>query len=289
MKKLFSMRPLTLLFTLLFLILHTSFALAFQLRGMDNPDSFIVDPSTGVYYVSNVSGPLRIKDNNAFIAKIDPTGKLVDRDFILSGKKGVHLNAPKGLALSGNNLYVADLNGVRRFDKASGKPLGSIDLSLLGARFLNGLAVGPEGHLFVSDTTGNTIYRINPANNFQITILAKGPKLGNPKGLVYEVPHRRLLVATGSGQLIAVDMQGNILLINKKQFKGLNGIDLDREGNIIVSSARAGTIYRILKYSTVEVIKKSMVTPMNISYDFRNHRVLVPSFKGNLVFTLPLK
>jgi DNA-binding beta-propeller fold protein YncE len=280
------MRPLTL--TFLLLILWFSSAQAFQVRGMNGPSSFIVDPSTGVYYVSNVSGPLRIKDNNAFIAKIDPTGKLADRDFIRAGINGVHLNAPKGLLISGNNLYVTDIDVVRRFDKASGKPLGSIDLSLLGARFLNGLAVDPEGHLFVSNTTGNTIYRINPANNFQITILAKGPKLGNPNGLVYEVPHRRLLVATGSGRLIAVNIQGNILPIHKKRFKGLDGIDLDREGNIIVSSSKEGTIYRIRKYSTVEVLRKNMVTPTGISYDFRNHQVLVPSFKGNLVFTFPL-
>lgn len=281
------MRPLP--FTLLFLILFFSPAHAFQLREMDNPQSFIVDSSTGVYYVSNVSGPLRVKDNNAFIAKIDRTGKLVDWDFIRSRKKGVHLNAPKGLLISGQNLYVTDIDVVRRFDVESGKPLGSIDFSILGAKFLNGLAVGPDGHLFVSDTSGNTIYRIDPANNFQITILTKGPKLGNPKGLVYEVPHSRLLVATGSGRLIAVNMQGNILPIHKKRFKGLDGIDLDREGNIIVSSSKEGTIYRIRKYSTVEVLRKNMVTPAGISYDFRNRQVLVPSFKGNLVFSFRLK
>jgi len=281
------MRPLPL--TFLLLILWFSPAQAFQVRGMDGPASFIVDPSTGVYYVSNVSGSPGAKDNNAFIARIDPTGTHADRDFIRAGINGVHLNAPRGLALSGNNLYVTDIDVVRRFDVESGKPLGIIDFSLLGARSLHGLAVDSDGLLFVSDTAGNVIYRIDPANHFQITVLAKDPKLGNPNGLVYEAPHRRLLVATESGKLIAVDMRGHILPILKKRFKDLSGIDLDRERNIIVSSAREGTIYRIKKYSTVEVIRKSMVTPAGISYDFRNHQVLVPSFKGNLVFTFPLK
>lgn len=56
---------------------------------------FIVDPATGVYYVFNVSWSPGKKDNDAFIAKIDPGGKLTDRDFIRAGKNGVHLNAPE--------------------------------------------------------------------------------------------------------------------------------------------------------------------------------------------------
>jgi DNA-binding beta-propeller fold protein YncE len=282
------MRPLPL--ALLLFILLLSSAQAFQVREMEQPSSFIIDPSTGVYYVSNVSGSPRAKDNNAFIARIDATGNSADRDFIRAGINGVHLNAPRGLLILGRTLYVTDLNVVRSFDKESGKPLGIIDLSILGARSLHGLSADPEGRLFVSDTAGNTIYRIDPFNHFQITVLAQGPKLGNPKGLVYEVQHRRLLVAaSGPGRLIAVDMRGQILQIHKRRFKGLSGIDLDREGNIIVSSSKEGTIYRIRRYTTVEVIRKNMVTPAGISYDFRNHRVLVPSFKGNMAFTIPLK
>lgn len=276
----------TLFLTILFLILILPLAQAFQLRGMDNPESFIVDPTTGIFYVSNVAGSPTAKDNNAFIAKIDASGKLLDRHFIRSGKNGVTLNAPKGLAISGGNLYVTDIDTVRRFDKHSGKLLGTIDLALLGAKFLKDIALGPASHLFVSDTAGNVIFKIDPAKNYQVTILVKGPGLGNPNGLVYETPQNRLLVATGaSGKIISVDMQGNILTIFQGAFKGLDGIDLDRQGNMIVSSFTAGEIYRIKKYSTVEVLRKHMATPADISFDPRNNQVLVPSFDGNLVFT----
>ena len=274
--------------TILFIILSLSSAYAFQLRGMDKPDSIIVDPATGMYYVSNVAGSPRAKDNNAFIVKIDAEGKLIDRHFISGGKNGVTLNAPKGLAISGKNLYVTDIDTVRRFDKESGKFLGTIDLALLGAKFLNGLALSPEGHLFVSDTAGNVIFKIDPANNNQVSILAKGPGLENPNRMVYERPHQRLLVTTGeSGKIIAVDMQGNILTVFQGGFKGLDGIDLDRQGNMIVSSFTAGEIYRIKKYSSVELLRKNMVTPAGISFDHRNNQVLVPSFDGDLVFTFP--
>lgn len=267
------------------LILFFPLAHAFQLQGMDKPASFIVDHSTGTYYVSNVVGASRAKDNNAFIAKIDGSGKLIDRHFIRSSKNGVTLNAPKGLAISGDDLYVTDIESVRRFDKNSGKLLGTVDLALLGARDLNGLALSPDGQLFVSDTRGNTIFKIDPAKGYQVTILARGTGLSHPRGMVYETPHNRLLIATGSQKIIAVDRRGNLLTVFKGAFKSLDGIDLDRQGNMIVSNSKAGEIYRIKKYSTLETIRKNMVTPVGISFDSRNHQVLVPSFDGGIVFT----
>lgn len=276
----------TFFLTVLFFISCLSPAQAFQLLGMDGPASFITDPATGVYYVSNVAGAPRAKNKKGFIAKIDGEGKLIDRDFIRSGRNGVTLNAPKGLAISGNDLYVADIDAVRRFDKSSGKLLGVIDFAFLGAKFLNGLALGPEGQLFVSDTIGNVIFKIDPANNNQVTVLARGPGLGHPNGMVYENRHQRLLVTpSNSKKIIAVDMSGQLLTVYRGVFKDLDGIDLDGQGNIIVSDFGAGKIYRIKKYSSVEVLRKNMVTPAGISFDARNNRVLVPSFEGDIVFT----
>ncbi len=284
------MRPVTLLFTFLFAVLISSSAYTFEVRDMQAPESFIVDASTGVYYVSNVVGSAGKKDNKGYIVRISPDGKQIDREFIRSGKNGVTLNAPKGLAISGDDLFVADIDAVRRFDKDSGRLLGTADFALLGVKSLNDLTLDPEGNVYASDTFGNAIYKIDPARNYLITLVAKTPRLGNPNGLVFEARHKRLLVATwGLGKLIAVNLDGSILPIHKRHFKGLDGIALDREGNILLSSFTSGTIYRIKQYSTVEVLRKNMVTPADISFDYKNNRVLVPSFDGNLVFTFPLE
>jgi DNA-binding beta-propeller fold protein YncE len=281
-----SMSIRTLFLTFAFLVLCLPVAQAFELRGMDGPASFIVDSSTGTHYVSNVAGLPRAKDGIAYIAKIDSQGKLIDRDFIRSGRNGVSLNAPKGLAISGDDLFVSDIDVVRRLDKNSGKLLGVIDLALLGAKFLNGLALSPDGQLFVSDTIGNVIFKIDLKKNHRVTILASGAGLGHPNGMVYENRHHRLLVTTSnSGKIIAVDMRGQLLTVYRGDFKDLDGIDLDGQGDMIVSDFAAGKIVRIKKYSSVEVLRKNMVTPAGISFDARTNRVLVPSFAGNLVFT----
>lgn len=264
-------------------------AFGFEVRGMQAPESFIVDPATGVYYVSNVNGAPTVKDNNGFIAKIDPSGKLLALDFIVGGKDQVELHAPKGLAISGNDLYVTDIDVVQRFDKNTGHLVGTIDLKQVGAVFLNDITVDTKGNIYISDTHANIIYQVDPAKNFKVTILAKGEGLENPNGLLYDPTRKRLIVATwGTGKILSVDMNGKIMVLVNKQFKNLDGIDFDSRGNLIVSSFTEGKIYRIKNYSTVEVVKEHMLTPADISFDQKNKLILIPSFEGNLVFTHPL-
>jgi DNA-binding beta-propeller fold protein YncE len=262
---------------------------AFELRGLSTPESFIVDPATGIYYISNVNGEPKAKDNNGFIVKADPSGKPIDLEFIKGGKNQVELNAPKGLAISGNDLFVSDIDVVHRFDKSTGQLLGTIDLKLIGAVFLNDVVADPNGNIFVSDTFGNFIFRIDTKRNYQVSILSKGPLLENPNGLAYDPVFKRLVVVTwGTGRILLVDMNGKLSMLGIKPFKNLDGIDFDRKGNIIVSDFTDGKIYRIKNLSTVELIKENLLTPADISFDYKNNQILVPSFDGNLVFTQPL-
>ena len=64
--------------------------------------------------------------------------------FIEGGKKGVTLNAPKGLAVHGDTLWVADIDAVRAFNAKTGADC-RVDLRRAGATFLNDLAFGPDG------------------------------------------------------------------------------------------------------------------------------------------------
>ena len=269
--------------------LGISSAFAFQISGMKSPESIIVDPETKYYYVSNVNGNPLKKDNNGFISKIGPNGKFIDLHFISGGKKGTILDAPKGLTFFGNHLYVTDINKIRRFDKTTGKFLGSIDFSLLNAKFLNDITTG-DNKIYISDTLGNFLFWIEPKNNYRIGILAQGLSLGRPNGLVYEEKHKRLLIATWkTGKILSVDQKGNILQIfRKKGLKSLQGIDLDQNGDIIFSSFSDGIIFRLKNYETLEIIKSGLLTPAYISVDKINKQILVPSFTGHQIFSFPI-
>ena len=64
----------------------------------------------------------------------------------------VTLHAPKGMALRGDTLWVADIDALRGFSIASGKPVATVDLTPLGATFLNDVAIGVDGGIYITDS-----------------------------------------------------------------------------------------------------------------------------------------
>ena len=59
------------------------------------------------------------------------------------------LNAPKGMAIVGDTLWVADIDAVRGFNRKSGALVANI--AVPGAKFLNDVTAGPDG-LYITDT-----------------------------------------------------------------------------------------------------------------------------------------
>ena len=76
--------------------------------GFETPASVLHDEAADIYLVSNVNGAPLDHDGNGFISRLNPLGRLVPLRWIEGGKDGVELNAPKGMALLGDTLFVAD-------------------------------------------------------------------------------------------------------------------------------------------------------------------------------------
>src|SRR5207249_10412742 len=113
----------------LFLMVATTVTTALQITGLQTPQSFLADPSGEQYFISNINGDPEHRDNNGFITKLDQDGKLVKLQFIKGGEGQTILHAPKGMAIIGQVLYVADLDMVRGFDKSSGQPVVTVSLA----------------------------------------------------------------------------------------------------------------------------------------------------------------
>src|SRR4051812_20453469 len=108
------------------------------------PESVKYDAEQDVFFVSNVNGNPTAKDGNGAITKVRADSLGASQPFIESGKNGVTLNAPKGMAIKGDTLWVADIDAVRSFNKKTGAPIASIDLRGQKATFLNDIAVGGD-------------------------------------------------------------------------------------------------------------------------------------------------
>ncbi len=278
-------------------LLIASPAFGFEVPDLETPESFIVDPSSGEYYISNINGSPISRDNNGFITKLHGDGSLVARSFITGGAYGVELNAPKGLAIIGNILYVTDIDRVRGFHKVTGELVHTVNLVLQRAKFLNDLVADDQGNLYVSDTAifvaanaPPTIFKIETTHKHQVTIHSRYPMLAYPNGLMIHPKTNALLVNTwGEGRILEVSEGGKtVLFASHKSWKDLDGFDYDSAGNLYISSFTGGSIFRIAPDRSVKEFASGLTTPADISVDRASNQLLIPLFDGHAATTIPL-
>ena len=79
------------------------------------PESVIYDSTNDVLYVSNITDHPFKKDGTGYISKIGVDGNIIEKKWIDK------LNAPKGLTISKDKLYIADVDELVEVDIASAK------------------------------------------------------------------------------------------------------------------------------------------------------------------------
>ena len=255
--------------------------------GFATPESVLHDPESDMYLVSNINGSPLESDGNGFISKIKPDGTVVDLKWIDGSKEGVELNAPKGMALFGGTLYVADLQHVRTFDRRSGEPTGAIRIK--ESTFLNDLVAAKDGRVFVSDsglTTGfepsgsDAVYEIDKTG--AATKIIEGSELGRPNGLL--ISDGKLWVVTfGSGEVFSVGADGKKEDLIKPSKGQLDGIILGADDQILISSWEEKAIYRGPLTGPFEPVVIKLDAPVDIGMDARRNRLLIPLFNENMV------
>ncbi|HEX8170616.1 MAG TPA: hypothetical protein VF824_08760 [Thermoanaerobaculia bacterium] len=259
------------------------------------PESALYDPEQDVYFISNVNGDMLTQDNNGFISRVDPKTFHLALKWIEGGKNGVTLDAPKGLAILGDTLYVSDVTGVRRFDRRTGAPRGIV--ALPGAVFINDLTTNGKDTVFVSDTG----VRIGPGTTFIPTgtdavwkiggdraeKIASGEDLKHPNGLDF-VDGKLRVVTFGANELYVLDggKKRDVVKLDGAQLDGLTHL---ADGTPIVSSWEANEIFRGGRGDTFHAILAGTDTPADIGYDATHHRLLVPHAGANYVTIHPLQ
>lgn len=123
--------------------------------GFNHIESVATD---GKYiYAADIGKELKpgAKDGDGLIARLDKKGNIVDASFAKE-----KLNAPKGLAINKNVLFLNDIDRVVAIDLNSGVKLYEIDFSK-DSSFLNDIAVWNDNTLFVSATDKNKLFKVN--------------------------------------------------------------------------------------------------------------------------------
>jgi hypothetical protein len=277
------------------------FARAAAIEGaFKTPESVRFDAVDDVYFVSNINGSPGAKDNNGFITRVRGEGGEIDSlMFIAGGRGGVTLHAPKGLAITGDTLWVADIDAVRAFNKKTGRPIASHVIR--GAVFLNDIATGPDGALYITDTgiqlTDAGMSHPGPDKIFkltrtgQVSTALQFDSLVGPNGITWDDSNQRFIIVAFAAKDILAWKPGDSTATPVATGKGIfDGVERLPDGRILISTWADSSIY-VLDGSALVRAVVGVQSPADIGVDTKRNRLAVPLFERNRVelFAIPAK
>ncbi len=264
--------------------------------GFSSPENIVYDAVADVYLVSNINGDARARDGNGFISRVSPDGRVLALRWIDGFSSGVRLDGPKGLALSGDTLFVADIGAVRLFNRRTGASIAS---RAVPGELLNDIALGADGSVYVTDTGPDrspqpidtiadmdAIYRFDHAAH-PVT-LARGLRLERPDGIV--VASGDVIYATfGANRIVRLRPNGTLQTVSALPGAQVDGLRALSDGSLIVTSWGARAVYRIMPSGEMRVELSDVTTPAGVVYDAKRSRLIVTSMQSNRLFFVPLR
>src|SRR6056297_3139731 len=116
------------------------------------PESVCYDSARDVLYVSNIQGKPTEKDKDGFISKVSTDGKVLNLEWAIG------LDAPKGMGIKGDKLYVTNVDEIVEIDINDYEITGTFPCE--GSKFMNDIAINEQGTVFASDMATGIIYRL---------------------------------------------------------------------------------------------------------------------------------
>lgn len=250
--------------------------------GFRTPESVLHDGADDVYLVSNINGEPTARDDDGFISRVSPDGSVDSLKWVDGAAGDFTLNAPKGMAIVGDSLYVTDIDCVRVFVRPTGAH--SHDVCFEEATFLNDLAVDENDVLYVTDTgteeTPGAVYRFTAdGSRAQLT---EGEILGGPNGIAF-TPRGLLVVSFGSGEIYRLNAAGEQTPVAPRSDRQLDGIVFRDDQSFFFSSWGDSTVYQVGTDGAVSRIVENVAAPADIGYDPGRSRLLIPLFQDDAV------
>ncbi len=242
------------------------------------PEAVLFDSLRNVVYVSCIGGvPPEKHDGDGYIAKITTDGKITEAKWI----KG--LDAPKGLGLVGNKLYVTDIDKIVEIDVSTGKILKKYTIA--GAIFMNDITTTANGDVFASDSYANKIIKLS---NGKVEEWYKNDSLGNPNGLL-ALGETLFMVTFGKGEFFKFNLADKTLTKIAPGIAEGDGI-VQIDGGFI-TSGWGGIINSVTEDGKITEILNTKINKVNsadIWYIKSSKTLLVPTFFKNKVVAYTL-
>ncbi|ADY53908.1 periplasmic ATP/GTP-binding protein [Pseudopedobacter saltans DSM 12145] len=238
------------------------------------PESVLYQEKSKLLYVSLIDGAGNAKDGIGGVAILNLDGSVKNMNWITG------LNAPKGLGLFKDRLYVADLDEVVVVDVKKGQVIKKI--AIPDAIFLNDITTDDKGTVYVSDTRKGFIYKIE---NDQASLYLENVKGAN--GL--KVIGKDLFVLAGP-ELWKIAPDKKITKVAVGFEKGGDGVEPVGNGDFLVT-CWPGIIYYVKANGSFEKLLdvQGQMNTADLAYDAKSKTLFVPTFNSKSVIAYKLK
>lgn len=245
---------------------------------------------------------IQAKDGRIFISEINEFGKDGDGQISVVDEKGklsifaTGMDDPKGLAIIGDDLYVADKTRILKVaPDGNWKVFAAADAFPVMPQFLNDLERDLQGNnLYVSDSgtleKGGAIYRISLDGKVTPVIdHTQDKRILAPNGLLMDDSGDVLIfVDFASGILYSLNMKTNALTDLAEGFGGGDGLVHHPNNLMYVSDWKNGKVFSVL-HDEVNLVKDGFKAAADIALTTDGKYLLVPDMKAGELVWIPIK
>lgn len=238
------------------------------------PESVLYSEREKILYVANIDGKPDGLDGQGFISKVSLDGKIENLRWT-SG-----LNAPKGMGLYKNRLYVTDVYRLVVINTETGQAEKTYDAVKQEGAFLNDVTVDKDGTVYVSDSRNDKIYRLKDE---KWEVWLEGESLNKPNGLLALGKGRLLVGCTKLGALRSLDTDSKTMMTIADGMAATDGIVTDGKDNYYVSDWN-GQIFHVKANGQKQQLLDTRPQKLNaadIDYVPGRKLLVVPTFFGN--------
>jgi hypothetical protein len=237
------------------------------------PESVLIDRERNVLYVSNVNLNPWEKDGNGFISKMDMQGNITELKWIEG------LNAPKGMGILGNSLFIADIDVLVEANIETGEIMKKLEFE--GEPQLNDITVGEDGVVYVSGSGSQKIYAVK---NGDVNVYLQGEEGERFNGLYWE-KDRMLLITSASSQFKEINHDSKEVEIIAENMGHGDAIAPVGDGGYLCTSWAGKIFYVSAGGETTTLLDTETLEENAADLDFsiENQILYVPTFFKNQV------
>ncbi|MEX2574928.1 MAG: hypothetical protein WD317_11550 [Balneolaceae bacterium] len=244
-----------------------------NITGFSGPEAVRYDPEQDVYFVSNFAGGGSDRDANGFISRVAPDGMIDDLQF-MTGTDEYPLHAPRGMVITGDTLWAADIDGVHGFNRTSGEQVQFVDFTDFEPGFLNDIVQDGDNLLYVTDMSASRLFLIE---NGTVSVLVDSLP-HSPNGITMAPSGNQLVLAPWNEALTFYawniseeSLEEFVRAESGGNFDGIEFVD----GRLLAASQVDSSLH-VIEDGTDYVLIHTPGRPADIGLDTQRNQVAVP-------------